>query len=102
MHPKIKTTEAHEIGHVHFINRGTMVPLFIRYHKLTPFRRIASPPRGARRAEDRHSVFNQSHALQSERNFETKLIGDGPLPRRICAHRHWPVSAAMASGDILF
>src|SRR5437763_15647068 len=74
MHPKIKTTEAHEIGHVHSINRGTMVPFFIRYHKLTPFRGISAPPSGARRAEGRHSVFNKSHALQSERDIETKLI----------------------------
>src|SRR5205814_2257658 len=63
-----------------------MVPLFIRYHKLTSFRRITLPSGGARRAEDRHPVFNKSHPLQSERNFEAELIRRRPAAEKdLCA-----------------
>jgi hypothetical protein len=51
VHSKIKAAQPHEIRHVHFVIRRTMVPLFIRYHKLTSFRRITLPARGARRAD---------------------------------------------------
>jgi hypothetical protein len=51
-----------------------MVPIFVRYHELTLFRRITFPSGGAWGVENRHSVFNKSHALRSERNLDTQLV----------------------------
>ena len=43
MHSEIEAAEAHEIGHVHFVNCGTMIPFFVGYHKLARARGVTLP-----------------------------------------------------------
>src|SRR4029453_18676813 len=86
MHPKIETTETHEVRHLHVVDRRTMVPIFVRYHELTLFRRIPFPSGRARGVENRHSIFKKSYALRSERNLDTQLVrGRSPAEEDLCA-----------------
>src|SRR5438046_6552343 len=100
MHSEIEATQPHEIWHVHFVDRGTMVSLLVSNHKLTGLRRVTFPTGRTVGAVYRYAVLDQSHPLQSERNFEAQLVRRRPPPRRICAERQWPVSAAMSNADI--
>src|SRR6266568_4584242 len=86
MHSEIEATKPHEIGHVHFVDRGTMVPLFIGNDKATGACGVPLPPSRTFRAKYRHAVFNESGALRSERDFDAQLIRGRPTAEKdLCA-----------------
>src|SRR5437773_3086697 len=81
MHSEIEATEPHEVRHVHFIDRGTMVSLLVSNHKLTGLRRVTFPTGRTVRAVYRYAVLDQSHSLQRKGNFEAQLVRRRPAAR---------------------
>src|SRR5437773_1254838 len=74
VHAEIEAAKSHEIRHVHFVDRGTMVSLFIGDYKLTGLCRVALATGRTLRAKYRHTVFDESDALQGKRNFDAQLL----------------------------
>src|SRR5438552_2257912 len=44
VHSEVETTQTHEIWHVHFVDGGPMVPLFVGDYEMTGARGVAWPP----------------------------------------------------------
>src|SRR5436190_24111292 len=83
---EIETTQTHEIWHVHFVDRGSMVPLFVGDYEMASARGVAWPPGRTFSAEYRHAVFNKVDGLRSERNFEAELLRRRAAPQKdLCA-----------------
>src|SRR5438094_3931707 len=85
MHTEIEATEAHEIWHIHFVDRGTMVSLLVSNHKLTGLRRVTFPTGRTLRAIHRHAVLNERDLLQTKRNFKAQSIrGRSTADKNLC------------------
>src|SRR5438128_2647729 len=64
------------------VNGGTMVSFLIGDHKFAPFRRITWSASRTLRAIHGHTILNEGHPLQSERNFEAQSIRRWPAAEK--------------------
>src|SRR5580704_14474237 len=78
MHSEVEAAQPHEIGHLHVVDGRTMVSLLVCNHKFAGLRRVTLPSSRTLCAVYGYAVFDESNALQGERDFDAQLVRRRP------------------------
>src|ERR1043166_3016323 len=82
MHSEVETAQAHEIGHLHMVDAGTMFSFLVRNDEIASACGITLTTGRTLRAIYGHAVFHESNPLQSERNFDAQLVRRRPTTEK--------------------
>ena len=74
VHTEIEAIKPHEKWHLHVIDRGAMIAVFVRNHVLTCGRIESTAPGGDWSVQNRHAILDHRRPLSCEGDFNAQLL----------------------------